>query len=534
MKRILTIVMCALIIMSVAACKKTEKAYSEPETATNQKNFSSEPEVGTEQKEEIIRTIQLITGSGETEKFAGDTYATIIRESHPVVYVYYGDENNFSELSEALEAYNKSEKDYLLKFMDENRDYAMESYLERGENFYEFESTVTPYVRRADTVVTSILYYGYEYLGGVHGNYYYYGKNYDTKMGKELLLSDVVNDKEKLVSAVLEQLDIHWSDAALDESADIEKLLNDETAISWTLDYNGITVYFMPYSIASYASGAQMVTVSNGEYPDVLKEEYKKTPVSYGVELANNAPFYYDVTGDGKVDEVIFSAYESDYEGTPGEVSFYINGDSSYSEEDWFYGAEATFVHTKNGKNYIYVESLRENDYRETACYDLSYGISRVDSVNGGLRRIYHEGEDNVITQDVLTNPESFYLCSTTQRLSTATGYKEYHIGENGVPESDDRMFVFDEENMLAFTMLTDLKASVCDMKSGELTGKEKTLKAGESVLYVGTDNEKYGYLKASDGTTVRVEVVFEKDKFGYTIDGVNTEEIFDGLFYAG
>ena len=83
--------------------------------------------------------------------------------------------------------------------------------------------------------------------------------------GKELTLADVINDKEKLTEAVSEQLDKHWSDADLNESIDIAELIDDETAVSWTLDYNGITIYFMPYSIASYASGAQIVTVSNEE-----------------------------------------------------------------------------------------------------------------------------------------------------------------------------------------------------------------------------------------------------------------------------
>jgi hypothetical protein len=424
-----------------------------------------------------------------------------------------------------------------LTFIDENKDFATERYLEDSEYFSEFESTITPYVRRADTVVTSILYYGYEYTGGAHGNYYYYGKNYDTMSGMELTLADVINDKEKLTEAVYEQLDKHWSDADLNESVDIAELLGDETTVSWTLDYNGITIYFMPYSLASYASGAQIVTVSNEEYPDVLKAEYKKLPSSYGVELAIDAPFYYDINGDGKVDEIIFSAYESDYEGNPGEASFYINGDSSYSEEEYFYTADATFIHTKDGKNYIYLELLQENDYRMIYCYDLSDGISKIDSIDGGLRRIYHESDDDVIdhvvTQDALTNPDSFYLYSMTQRLSTATGCKEYYVGNNGVPVSNDKIFTFDEEHILTFTMLQDFEADVYDEKTDKVTEK-KTLKSSEEVYYVGTDNEKYAYLKAADGTLVRVEVALDKESWKHTINGIDTEEIFDGLFFAG
>ena len=120
-----------------------------------------------------------------------------------------------------------------------------------------------------------------------------------------------------------------------------------------------------------------------------------------------------------------------------------------------------------------------------------------------------------------------------TQRLSTATGCKEYYVGNNGVPVSDDKIFTFDEEHILTFTMLQDFEADVYDEKIDKVTEK-KTLKSGEEVYYVGTDNEKYAYLKSSDGTLVRVEVVLDKESWGYTINGIDTEEIFDGLFYAG
>ena len=157
MKRILALILGALMILSLAACDKGE---------------IGSPDTGKVKTEDAVNTIGLITGKGSTLEFDKDTYDTIISESHPVVLLYYGDENKYPKLSSALEDYNKSEKEYQLTFIAENKDYAKERYLEDSEYFSEFESTVTPYVRRADTVVTSILYYGYQYTGGAHGNYY--------------------------------------------------------------------------------------------------------------------------------------------------------------------------------------------------------------------------------------------------------------------------------------------------------------------------------------------------------------------------
>jgi len=517
-QRIFVLILSALMIMSFVSCKKAEPGPVAPET--------------TVQKVDGIKTIQLVTGSGGTHAFAGDTYDICIRETHPVVCVYYGDENKYPELSKALEDYNTSEKEHQLAFIEENKDDALEFYLGSGEGFYVFESTVTPYVRRADTLLTSILYEKFTYMGGIHGDTYLYGENYDTKTGKKLRLEDVVNDKTKLTEAISEQLDKHWGDIERNDFADLEELLYEERLISWTLDYNGITVYFMPLSIANYSTGIQVVTVSNKEYPEVLKDAYQVAPDSYGIELTKDTMFYYDVTGDGVIDEIVFSAYESDDEGNAGAISIYVNG-TTYDEESWMYGAYATFVHTEDGKNYMYVEVSRESDYRQTICYDLSYGIKKIGEVDGALRRNYHAGEDNVITQDALTDPGSFYLEKTTQILSTVKGFKKYHTNETGIPQTDEQWFRFDEESAFTFTLLQDMEVDVYDEKGDKITGT-KALKTGDKVIYTGTDGETYGLLKCQDGTVCRMEYRFDDEKARMTVNGMVIEEVFEGIMYAG
>ena len=74
------------------------------------------------------------------EEYDEDSYDTIIKVAYPVVMLYYGDENNYSGLSKALEDNNKSEKEYLLNFLNENKDYATECYLEGNEYFSPFDS----------------------------------------------------------------------------------------------------------------------------------------------------------------------------------------------------------------------------------------------------------------------------------------------------------------------------------------------------------------------------------------------------------
>lgn len=75
------------MIASFTACSPEENGLSKKENAkTNDE----------------IKTIQLTTGQGRYEEFDENTYATYISESHPVVYLYYGDENKYSDLANAL------------------------------------------------------------------------------------------------------------------------------------------------------------------------------------------------------------------------------------------------------------------------------------------------------------------------------------------------------------------------------------------------------------------------------------------------
>ena len=59
-----------------------------------------------------------------------------------------------------------------------------------GTFFPTFESKHDVYVRRADTLATSLLEYSSSYEGGAHGMYGVWGRNYDSKTGKELELMD--------------------------------------------------------------------------------------------------------------------------------------------------------------------------------------------------------------------------------------------------------------------------------------------------------------------------------------------------------
>jgi len=526
-KRIFAFMLAVVCGFIFTACKN-EKAM---EKEKNEEDKNSSASVQTNEKDGKTQPEPIAVTSARVylHEYAEDSFDTLISGRYTVINTHYEDKNSYPGLQKALEAQNNADKKHQEEFFEEQLEYAKEAYESTYEVFNPYEVNLDAYVRRADTLVTSILYNSFYYSGGMHGSSYFYGKNYDTATGKVLKLDDVVKDKDKLCKAI-EELERCYPYHSFDNGNSVEEILEDEELYSWTLDYNGITFYFPEYSLSNYNNDMQIVTVTYENNKDALKEKYTPIPKAFGVGLTSDSPFYFDVTGDGEADKIWYAAYASDYS-SDGELNIYINDDNQYIMENWFFNADATFLHTADGKNYIYVEFIQENDYRETYCYEITDEVYLIDKVNGGARRYYDESYTG--HADVITNPESFYLERITHHLSTGQGYKEYRVGANGLPKSDDKIFKFGK-NMTEFTMLTSLEAKVYDEKKDKVTNDTKKLKKGETVFYYGTDNEKLGYLMTEDGEVLQVETTHDEDNFLYKIDEISIEEIFDGVFYAG
>ncbi|MBO5408939.1 MAG: DUF4163 domain-containing protein [Clostridia bacterium] len=518
MKKLVIYLMSIFLVVGMAGCAKSDSTGEHPGVA--------------EESSESVLPICVTVGEEQKSELYADRYEELVTISYPKIFLCNGDETKYSGLSRALDSYNRKTMEKQMKFMNDCLDSGKEYSQMMDSQTVTYESKINLAVRRADTRVTSFLCCDYSYGGGAHGNYFYYGKNFDTKTGEPLKLSQVVNDTNALTEAIKKQLKVFWSVHEEYDEAIIANALSDVEQLSWTLDYNGITVYFSPYEIASYAAGVQVVTLSNEEYPDILKSEYQEVPKAYGVEFLSYTPFYTDVTGDGKVDELFFSAYNDEDATDTGYLSVSVN-DTYHEEETWFYEAKATLLHTKDGKNYLYAELLQDSDYRDIRCYEFSDSVTPIGKADGGLRSRLREEETVMFTYDVLTNPEAFQLERRTQHLSTVSGYKTYAVGQNGLPETRDLRFHFDDEQMLEFSLLQDFEAEIYDEDKETVTGNQ-ILKQGDKVLYYSTDNETYAYFKQSDGTILRVQTVLDAEHYYHTIHGMKPEELFDGILFAG
>lgn len=389
---------------------------------------------------------------------------------------------------------------------------------------------VTEYfcTRRADTRVTSLLMYGEYATGGVHNYPYYAACTFDTQTGKLLELSDVVTDVSVLPELVQQQLDNTTGTEYLYENADLEYYFEEyKDSLNWTLDYYGLTIYFNPYEIAPYASGMPVAVLTFEEYPDLVREEYREVPESYCIDFPNERSFYYDLDGDGKLDDIYTSgSYEmldnNEYYFPSQYV--YINGEM-LTVESTTNGIYPTLVHMADGRNYLYVGNENGIGYRWYELYDITGGTIKSLGTFYAYPPHFYESE----TRQLLTDPEHFTLETITYLLGSVYGTDTYHVGSDGKPVKESDWYWFDQTTK--FTLLQPLTVTIVD-EDGKEYGEE-TLQKGDTVIYYRT-----GY---DDGTESIADLLLPDGRIGrvvvdtsnwYTIDGVMIEDIFDGLTY--
>ncbi len=223
--------------------------------------------------------------------FADGDQTGALLNSHwtSVDYVGIGD-----NIADALSAYSAKEgqdaDDARVRMTDEARQERNER-LASGSPFYgPFERTRDICVRRADSRAVSLMEFVSSYTGGVHGMYGVGGVNFDAQTGQKLALSDVCPDTEGLIAAIIAQMGFDYPDASFMQSGstlmqDMVRQMVSDGVIPWTLDARGVSFYFNPYLIASYAEGIFTTTILFSQHPELFAEEYRVGPAPYAMEL---------------------------------------------------------------------------------------------------------------------------------------------------------------------------------------------------------------------------------------------------------
>lgn len=494
--------------------------------------------------EEAVLPLHLIKGEQSDSYYKDDDYSNkLVEMKYGVIALTGEDEKRYPELAQVLKKLSEENKNTILTDYENLKSQAEDDLKAAKEGGYEvytpYSTECSFYVNRADNRVLSLGKSGYDYWGGAHGTGYSTGCNYNARTGEELRIQDVVTDVDTfagLIEAKVYESGLTRDDLFLDEEETLKdyilKAAADHT-LNWEITNEGVTVWFNPYEISYYAAGMPSGSVSFAGHPEVFSDYYAETARTYVYAIEGLDVSDIDFDGDGKADELSVWASPDEY-GTYEALKVSMKGVET-SKDIWAYSYDPYILHTTDGKNYLYVICGSDNDYRMLEVFDLN-GSSAVyvgEVNNCGLRAQLLDASSYLYGEELLTDPENFYLESRMEVLSTYSASRKYHVGADGMPVADEDFYQVDASTYEWREALTAKKDVPCVQvaEDGSVTADNAVIPAGTKLTLYRTDGSSLVDLKAGD-TLYRIEV--DHSEWPYTINGVEEEEYFDGIMYAG
>ena len=447
MKKIILITLWMCFISTITACgdenpkKENSKTTSETESVednTSEKETEEmiddkEKEKDTsnkkKEKEELPQVLSLSQNYITRYEWMDDIWMLYSEGSNVTMWEgakkYSEMDRTLSELAGMQARTIEDEADNILSF-------AQEMFDVNSESFETQVSTLDVQVRRADSVVLSLLSDSYADYGFIEDFRGMWGSNYDVQTGKELLLSDVVLDMEPIPEIVLNELNNHiWAGDFYSETVVEDYFKNTpDDGISWTLDYNGVTFYFGDGELSEPGNGRQTATVSFAEYPELFVEKYTKVPEAYMVRLPLDSSYFTDLDEDGTLEELNCSGFFNKTDRFYTQFGIYSDIEGSYQYEELFaYDFQPYYVKTEDGNHYIYLfceESEGGNRQMMLVVYNVNGGIvTRVGDMN--IAPAYIALDTFVLPLD----PNNLLMDNYDSLAQDAEVYK---VGKDGMP----------------------------------------------------------------------------------------------------
>ena len=547
------------------AAEETTAGTATTEAASETSSEEESSAAANEVEPEGLAHIPVTVEERALTSYASDTQALVAEADYFTLALPEEAAKEYPALATTLD---EKAKDDAAKAQDKILELAAE-FQDIAEYSSDFDSTLTeklkPKVMRADANILSILCEGEAYSGGAHGDYWTEGRNYDPASGRELKLSDVVPDREKLTTLVREKFSEKYTTAefgdALTNAADYLATLSDSDyeATPWTMDSEGLTLYFPQYTLGPYAAGAQDLSIAFTEAPELFSVKYLETCDAYVIPLVD-ARTYELALGDGK--PVAVSVELSSDGVSDTYTCAYSIGNTSLHSENYCYSAENYIVYA-GGEHYIYSFSSSDNDYMSLEVVDVEKkSLEEGRSVNASLYRpIFswsEEGDYDMRSTGgaAFTNPEHMVLERRMEVLGTTSGRRSYHVGADGYPESDDAYYTLP----LSYAIRTkkEMTLDTVDAK-GEKTGTE-TIPAGTYLIGIRSDADQIEDLQLIDASELNIEegdgwssftvkdgsdvqadltkpiyrVTVDHSDWPNLVNGEAVDQLFDGVIYAG
>ena len=438
MKKILVLTLLLCFMGTFAACKglipetQTSGVSENVVDNTSEKETEAIQEDSSNESEEVVELPQVLSlAQTYTTRYEWQNDIWVLYSEYSNIIMWENAEQypemdgTLSEIEGMQTRTMDDEADNIISFVQEIMDV-------NATDFETQVSTLDVQVRRADSVVVSLLSDSYADYGFIEDFRGMWGSNYDVQTGEQLLLSDVVLDMEPIPGIVLKELNNHiWAGDFYSETVVAEYFRNtSENDISWTLDYNGVTFYFGDGELSEPGNGGQTATVSFREYPELFNEKYMNVPEAYMVRLPLDRSYFTDLNDDGTLEELNCTGYFNQTDRFYTQFGIYTDVDGYYHYEDLFaYDFQPYYVKTEDGNNYIYLfceESEGGNRQMMLVVYDVDDGnYTRVGEMN--IAPAYIPSDMFVLPLD----PNNMFMDNFD---SMAQDAEVYMVGSDGMP----------------------------------------------------------------------------------------------------
>ena len=419
-------------------------------------------------------------------------------------------------LNKAIEIENDLIAERYEKSFAEVKEAAENAIAEQREDTEEFpvgnmEGKIIP-VRCDQTVLSFYEVSSVYYPGAAHGSIGYSGYNYNPENGAQITLAEVFTDPAALKPVVAKYLRAQADGSPIEDAEDALQYYFDEgnmDALTWVIDQDGVTFLFAPSDIAPYAMGTLEAKIYFDREPSLFTGNYGPSKEGYVKPLSPYTEMTVDLDGDGSDEKLsVTGTYEEGneiyaYSGIQISV-----GDQVCTAEQYCFSMQPWFVHTEDGRNYVYVVTGTDNDYPELTVFVIKDNVpSLVGKMEGtGLASAFHPA----------------YVDG------------EYSL-EQSINERYPLIDPYEIDADITLTTLVPVKAEVVDLSKEEAIGEEKEISVGTKLNFWrtnGTDTVDFRTDDMESGEAFRVKVETGDD--GQTVNGIKLQEAFDGTVFGG
>lgn len=284
MKKAICLILCAVMLLSLAACSKAPKNESTtgaPDTTAAPNLTAADTTVPENTTPQAIQLpLSAIFMPTITEEVTADDGTTLFYTTYQDVSLTMPDTDNADKI--IMDLLSKIDADHEID--SQLLTWAQTDYTGQAD-WIPYFSEITYSPVRMDEKVLSLYGMLVTYGGGVHSNYACLSANYDLATGNSLTLADILLDEAAangLCDLIIVQLDSIKDEYYLYDG--YERTVSErygtvfdttwEPTGAWYLSKEGLGIYFSPYDIAPYAAGTIEVTIPYADLAGILKPDF--------------------------------------------------------------------------------------------------------------------------------------------------------------------------------------------------------------------------------------------------------------------